>query len=108
MNGNPGDNAINRLQLVATLVEREVMRYTPAGVPIVNCLLTYSGQAMEAQTARHVEFSIEALGAGKMASVLDRIAPGTVLDCVGFLARKHRSSKALVFHISGCNVFVKD
>ncbi|MGC7532710.1 primosomal replication protein N, partial [Pandoraea pneumonica] len=27
MNGNPGDNAINRLQLVATLVEREVMRY---------------------------------------------------------------------------------
>ncbi len=108
MDGNLGDHAINRLRLVATLVEREVMRYTPAGVPIVNCLLSHSGQAMEAQAARQVEFSIEALGAGKMASVLDRIAPGTVLDCVGFLARKHRSSKALVFHISGCNVFVKD
>ncbi|MDF7003144.1 hypothetical protein NMT73_25150, partial [Escherichia coli] len=50
MNETLGDNAINRLQLVATLVEREVMRYTPAGVPIVNCLLAYSGQAVEAQT----------------------------------------------------------
>ncbi|CAH0444650.1 primosomal replication protein N [Ralstonia syzygii] len=108
MDGAPGQNAINRLQLVATLAGREVMRYTPAGVPIVNCLLSYSGQAMEAQAARQVEFSIEALGAGKMASVLDRIAPGTLVECVGFLARKHRSSKALVFHISGCNVFVKD
>ena len=32
MNGNPGESAINRLQLVATLVEREVMRY-PRIVP---------------------------------------------------------------------------
>ncbi|CAJ0799786.1 Primosomal replication protein N [Ralstonia mannitolilytica] len=108
MDGIHGGNVINRLQLVATLVEREVMRYTPAGVPIVNCLLSYSGPAVEAQTVRQIEFSIEALAAGKMASVVDRIAPGTVLDCVGFLARKHRSSKTLVFHISGCNVFVKD
>ena len=61
MNETLGDNAINRLQLVATLVEREVMRYTPAGVPIVNCLLAYSGQAVEAQTVRQIEFSMEAL-----------------------------------------------
>ncbi|MFN7607914.1 MAG: primosomal replication protein N, partial [Ralstonia sp.] len=54
MNETLGDNAINRLQLVATLVEREVMRYTPAGVPIVNCLLAYSGQAVEAQTVRQI------------------------------------------------------
>ena len=69
MNETLGDNAINRLQLVATLVEREVMRYTPAGVPIVNCLLAYSGQAVEAQTVRQIEFSMEALAAGKIASL---------------------------------------
>ncbi len=99
---------MNQLRLHATLVERDALRYTPAGIPVVNCLLQYGGEVVEAQTPRQVEFAIAAMGIGPIGQHLERTPLGTVLDCEGFLARKHRNSKALVFHITGCKAFVKD
>lgn len=99
---------VNQLRLQATLVERDALRYTPAGVPVVNCLLQYGGEVVEAQTPRQVEFAIAAMGIGPVGKVLERTPLGALLDCEGFLARKHRNSKALVFHITGCKAFEKD
>ncbi|TWG79637.1 restart primosome assembly protein PriB [Cupriavidus gilardii J11] len=99
---------MNQLRLHATLVERDMLRYTPAGIPVVNCILQYGGEVVEAQTPRQVEFAIAAMGVGAIGQKLERTPLGTLLDCEGFLARKHRNSKALVFHITGCKAFVKD
>lgn len=99
---------MNQLRLSATLVEREALRYTPAGVPVVNCLLQHAGEVVEAQTPRQLEFAIAAMGIGPVGQRLERMPLGTLLDCEGFLARKHRNSKALVFHITGCKAFEKD
>jgi primosomal replication protein N len=99
---------LNHLRLAAILAEREALRYTPAGVPVVNCILQYGGEVTEAQTPRQVEFAIAAMGIGPVGQRLERLPLGTLLDCEGFLARKHRNSKALVFHITGCKAFVKD
>ncbi|WP_427310005.1 primosomal replication protein N [Cupriavidus sp. H39] len=99
---------MNQLRLAATLAERDALRYTPAGVPVVNCILQYSGEAVEANTPRQVEFAIAAMGIGQVGQRLERLPLGTLLDCEGFLTRKHRNSKALVFHITGCKAFEKD
>ncbi|AOY93595.1 primosomal replication protein N [Cupriavidus sp. USMAA2-4] len=99
---------MNQLRLSATLVEREALRYTPAGVPVVNCLLQHAGEVVEAQIPRQIEFAIAAMGIGPVGQRLERMPLGTLLDCEGFLARKHRNSKALVFHITGCKAFEKD
>ena len=48
------------------------------------------------------------MGIGQIGQRLERLPLGTLLDCEGFMARKHRNSKALVFHITGCKAFVKD
>ncbi|MGO4302476.1 MULTISPECIES: primosomal replication protein N [unclassified Cupriavidus] len=99
---------MNQLRLAATLVERDALRYTPAGVPVVNCILQHAGETLEAETPRQVEFAIAAMGIGPVGQRLERLPLGTLLDCEGFLARKHRNSKTLVFHITGCKAFVKD
>ncbi|MBY4898061.1 primosomal replication protein N [Cupriavidus sp. AU9028] len=99
---------MNQLRLLATLAERDALRFTPAGIPVVNCLLHYSGEVTEARTQRQLEFAIAAMGVGEVGQRLERTPLGTLLDCEGFLARKHRNSKALVFHITGCKAFVKD
>ncbi|CAG9180963.1 primosomal replication protein N [Cupriavidus pampae] len=96
---------MNQIRLSAALVERDALRYTPAGVPVVNCILQHVGEVVEAATPRQVEFAIAAMGIGPVGKQLERMALGTLLNCEGFLARKHRNSKALVFHIIGCTAF---
>ena len=90
---------MNQLQFVAQISERDVLRYTPAGVPIVSATLTHSSQQEEAGVARLVEFEITALAAGEISGRFARAELGSAHLFTGFLAKKNRSSKALVFHI---------
>ena len=90
---------MNELRFVASISERDVLRYTPAGVPIVSATLTHSSQQVEAGVARLVEFEILALAAGEISGRFSRAELGAVYEFTGFLAKKNRNSKALVFHI---------
>ena len=90
---------MNELRFVASISERDVLRYTPAGVPIVSATLTHSSQQVEAGVARLVEFEILALAAGEISGRFSRAELGAVYEFTGFLVKKNRNSKALVFHI---------
>jgi primosomal replication protein N len=90
---------VNQFQLIATIAERDVLRYTPAGVPIVGAILMHDSQQVEAGVARQVAFEIPALGAGEISGRLQSAELGAAYRFEGFLARKNRNSKALVFHI---------
>ena len=90
---------MNQLQVVAQICERDVLRYTPAGVPIVTATLLHSSQQMEAGVARLVEFEIPALAAGEISGRFSQAELGAAHRFTGFLAKKNRNSKSLVFHI---------
>ncbi len=90
---------MNQLAFVAQILERDVLRYTPAGVPIVTATLQHSSQQMEAGVARLVEFEITALAAGEISGRFSRAELGAAHQFTGFLAKKSRNSKSLVFHI---------
>lgn len=90
---------MNRFQLWAELAEREVMRYSPAGVPIINARLNHVSRQLEAGVEREVQMEINALAAGEMAQRMEQLALGKEHFFSGFLARKSRNSKSLVFHI---------
>jgi primosomal replication protein N len=94
---------VNQFQFVATILERDVLRYTPAGVPIVSATLLHSSQQMEAGVERLVEFEMAALAAGEISGRFSRAELGAVHQFSGFVAKKNRSSKALVFHIIDFN-----
>lgn len=91
--------ALNQLQVVALLAERDVLRYTPAGIPIVTARLQHQSEQVEAGIRRQVEFDIAAMAAGEISGRLNRAALGATFRFAGFLARRNRNSKSVVFHI---------
>jgi len=90
---------VNQLQLIAGIAERDVIRYTPAGIPIVSAKLLHSSQQLEAGVQRLVEFEIAAIAAGEISGRFNQAELGGTFQFTGFLARKNRNSKSLVFHI---------
>ncbi len=90
----------NSFQCIATLAERDVKRYTPAGIPIVSARLQHASEQVEAGITRQVEFEMAAMAAGQIAEMLERAEMGQVFRFTGFMARKNRNSKALVFHLT--------
>ncbi len=90
----------NSFQCVATLAERDAKRYTPAGIPMVSAKLLHVSEQVEASIERRVEFEMAALAAGQIAEMLERAELGQVFRFCGFIARKNRNSKALVFHLT--------
>ena len=88
------------VRLTATLVERSMVRYSPAGVPVLECLLEHRSTQQEAGMPRLVEFEIRALALGEIVTRIARVAPGTGLAVEGFLAPSRKGSKTLLLHIT--------
>ena len=91
---------MNQLRIIASIAERDVLRYTPAGIPIVSAKLLHSSQQLEATVQRLVEFEMSALAAGEISGRLNQVELGEIFQFTGFLARKSRNRKSLVFHIT--------
>ena len=89
---------MNQLQVIASLAERDVLRYTPAGIPIVTARLQHQSEQTEAGMQRQVEFEIAALAAGEISGALNKAALGEVFRLTGFLARRNRNSKSVGVH----------
>ncbi len=67
---------------------------------MVSARLLHQSQQMEAGIARTVEFEIVALAAGEIAGRFDKAALAGQFYFTGFLARRNRNSRGLVFHIA--------
>lgn len=91
---------MNQFQLVAQVVEREMLRYTPAGIPIVSAKLAHSSQQLEAKVQRLVEFEIATLAVGEISGRFSQLELGQLYHFTGFMARKNRNSKSLIFHLT--------
>lgn len=74
------------------------MRYTPAGLPALNCRLEHESQVEEAGGIRTVKMEIKAVAFGSQAERLARQAVGSNWNFRGFLANA-RHGKSVVFHI---------
>ena len=90
----------NTFQCIAILAERDAKRYTPAGIPMVSARLLHNSEQVEASVVRRVEFDMAAIAAGQIAEMLERAELGQMFRFCGFIARKNRNSKALVFHLT--------
>ncbi|MBC7405640.1 MAG: primosomal replication protein N [Cytophaga sp.] len=91
---------MNQLKFVATIAEKSALRYTPAGIPIATAVLMHSSEQTQAGTQRQIEFEISAIAAGDISKKFLEIELQTVLVFTGFLARKNRNSKSLIFHVT--------
>jgi primosomal replication protein N len=90
----------NRVRLRAKLVARGDLRYTPAGVAVLQAGLHHDGTVAEAGIERQLAFELEAIAVGEAAQRIDRQALGSELDLDGFLAPRSRRSRNLILHIT--------
>jgi primosomal replication protein N len=89
------------------MVERDVLRYTPAGIPIVNAKLQHGSEQVEAGVPRRIEFEMAAMAAGEISGRFSQAQLGAVFQFTGFLARKSRNGKALVFHVTDFDPYTR-
>ncbi|RJG06446.1 primosomal replication protein N [Noviherbaspirillum cavernae] len=99
---------MNQLKFVACIAERDALRYTPAGIPIVSAKLLHSSEQVEAGVSRLVEFEVAAVAAGEISGRFNQAELGSTCWFTGFLARKNRNSKSLVFHVTDFEAYSPD
>jgi primosomal replication protein N len=90
---------MNRLVLSAQLVERGAVRYTPAGLPAMDCKLQHSSTVTEDGQPRQVSLEIKALAIGGLSQPLGALALGSTGLFGGFLGST-RNGRGMLFHIT--------
>jgi len=93
---------MNRVLLKAQLLERQALRYTPAGLPALDLVVKHESQVMEADLPRKVQLELKAVAIGNIAQALNRQPIGSDLNVVGFLGAT-RSGRGVLLHITELN-----
>lgn len=94
----------NQLTLTAGILEVEVLRYTPAGLPALNLRLAHESEITESGQQRQVKVNLKSVALGTVAEQLARQDIGSNWRFTGFLATP-RGTRYVVFHIQE---FVKE
>ena len=90
---------MNRMVLSAQLLERGAVRYTPAGLPAIDCRLQHASTVTEDGQPRQVSLEIKAMAIGAMSRPLGALALGQAGLFAGFLATT-RNGRGMLFHIT--------
>lgn len=92
---------MNEARLFAVIVERQALRYTPAGVPVTDLRIAHESRVVEAGATRKITFEMSAIALGEWALQTQAAPLETPLWLYGFLAPRSKQSKTLVLHVTG-------
>ena len=90
----------NEVALSGELTAIEPLRYTPAGIPLLNFRLVHRSQQAEAGLRRQVECEVSGVAMAEVAVALSHLRPGQAVKVNGFLNRKNRMSAQLILHVT--------
>ncbi len=88
------------MALSGELAAIEPLRYTPAGIALLNFRLTHRSRQTEAGLKRQVECEMGGVAMAEVAVEMARLKPGQAVKVSGFLNRKNRMSAQLVLHVT--------
>ncbi|GAB7125708.1 primosomal replication protein N [Silvimonas sp. JCM 19000] len=91
----------NQVTLTATLLEKQALRLTPAGIPILEVTLLHESEQQQNGMARRVTLEAVAKITGPLAKrFVEQVAIGQALQIGGFLASAGQKQRSrLVLHI---------
>ncbi|BEV73481.1 MULTISPECIES: primosomal replication protein N [unclassified Paludibacterium] len=89
----------NHLVLTATVEREEALRYTPAGLPVLEMWLRHHSKQNEAGFERDVTCEIQAVLIGKQAPLHAGKLAGNTVTLTGFLSQRSLKNPRLVLHI---------
>ena len=94
-----GGVEMNRVVLSGVLLERQALRYTPAGLPALNVSLKHESTLSEDGQPRKVSLEMRAVALGAVTQALGCMALGTAGLFGGFLASA-RNGRGVSLHIT--------
>ncbi len=94
----------NIFSLEARIIERDPVRYTPAGIPLVECVLEHASEVIEAGAKRKVDMTLSAITIGECSGALADYPLGKIACFVGFLAPRSLRVRSVRFHITQIEV----
>lgn len=89
----------NRVEIEGSIAAFDSVRYTPAGIPILELKITHASSQVEAGKPRQVEIEISAVAAGELTARLSKSPLGARIKATGFLAHKGKARIQLILHI---------
>ncbi len=90
----------NLLKIDGQVVERGAVRYTPAGIPVIEFRLQHESEQMEAGAMRKVDCEVSCVALGPLANLLSGINAGASCSATGFLAAKSLKNRSLLLHVT--------
>ena len=90
---------LNCCQLTATVTREDALRYTPAGIAILQFWLCHQSQQVHCGITRKVECNIQAVLVGKTAEEQTGKLMGQQIEVNGFLVKRNLSNERLVLHV---------
>jgi primosomal replication protein N len=90
----------NTVVLDGTLVAREELRHTPAGMPALGFRIGHASGQVEAGLPRNVLLEIDAVALGEVAEKLSRVPLDGQYSFEGFLALRNKLSRVPVLHVN--------
>jgi primosomal replication protein N len=94
----------NRCVIDGELLELDVLRYTPAGIPRIGLKVRHVSTQQEAGVSRQVQCDIPAVALGEAAQQAGRLQIGQSVRVEGFLAQRSLRIAQLVLHIDNINL----
>jgi primosomal replication protein N len=91
---------VNHLRIRGKAVAKSALRYTPAGIAVLEASFEHEGSVTEATAERTLAFEFSAVALGAVAQALDREPLGRPMMLEGFIAPRTRRSTRLVMHIT--------
>jgi len=89
---------VNRFEFDARVAEVSATRFTPAGLPVVDCQLAHDSTLEEAGTQRKIQLLLKSVAMGTMAEIMLQLPLDKPCQFTGFLASTQKS-KSVIFHI---------
>ena len=92
------ERSANVASIEGRIVERDSLRYTPAGIAIIRMTVAHQSEQIEAGEPRALELELTCIAVEAEARLIAKAALGTMVRVSGFLARKSRTSRNIELH----------
>jgi primosomal replication protein N len=90
----------NRIELDGKLLELGALRYSPAGIPVIEFKLGHESTQDEAGLIRRVECEMTCVAIGPLSLLMTDVHPGNALRAAGFMTAKSLKNRQPVFHVN--------
>jgi len=90
----------NRLEISGEVVSLDVLRHTPAGIPILTFTVHHVSIQNEAGMKRQAECDVPVMAMADLAKKATSLEIGKHVKVAGFLAKKSLKNDRLVLHLN--------